>query len=109
MGYELWEDLGFNAPDNIIIPTGAGSNVLGCYMAFMELLEAKQILKLPKIFVVQPKNCCPIVACWQDGMGALESLIFTKTIAEGTAIKKPIRLSKILDILKKRRGRLSRY
>ena len=72
LGYELWEDLGFNAPDNIIIPTGAGSNVLGCYMAFMELLEAKQILKLPKIFVVQPKNCCPIVACWQDGMGALE-------------------------------------
>ena len=104
LGYELWEDLGFNAPDNIIIPTGAGSNVLGCYMAFMELLEAKQILKLPKIFVVQPKNCCPIVACWQDGMGALESLIFTKTIAEGTAIKKPIRLTKILDILKKTNG-----
>ena len=104
MGYELWEDLGFNAPDNIIIPTGAGSNVLGCYMAFMELLEAKQILKLPKIFVVQPKNCCPIVACWQDGMGALESLTFTKTIAEGTAIKKPIRLTKILDILKKTNG-----
>ena len=104
LGYELWEDLGFNAPDNIIIPTGAGSNVLGCYMAFMELLEAKQILKLPKIFVVQPKNCCPIVACWRDGMGALESLTFTKTIAEGTAIKKPIRLTKILDILKKTCG-----
>ena len=104
LGYELWEDLGFNAPDNIIIPTGAGSNVLGCYMAFMELLEAKQILKLPKIFVVQPKNCCPIVACWQDGMGALESLTFTKTIAEGTAIKKPIRLTKILDILKNTNG-----
>ncbi|GIR55851.1 MAG: hypothetical protein CM15mP62_33220 [Rhodospirillaceae bacterium] len=79
-------------------------------MAFMELLEAKQILKLPKIFVVQPKNCCPIVACWQDGMGALESLTFTKTIAEGTAIKKPIRLTKILDILKKNeRWLLSRY
>lgn len=104
LGYELWEDLGFNAPDNIIIPTGAGSNVLGCYMAFMELLEVKQILKLPKIFVVQPKNCCPIVACWQDGIRALESLIFTKTIAEGTAIKKPIRLSKILDVLKKTKG-----
>ena len=104
LGYELWEDLGFNAPDNIIIPTGAGSNVLGCYMAFMELLEAKQIMKLPKIFVVQPKNCCPIVACWQDGIRALESLMFTKTIAEGTAIKKPVRLPKILDVLEKTKG-----
>ena len=37
-------------------------------------------------------------------MGALESLTFTKTIAEGTAIKKPIRLTKILDILKKTNG-----
>ena len=37
-------------------------------------------------------------------MEALESLIFAKTIAEGTAIKKPIRLRKILDIMKKTRG-----
>ena len=30
-----------------------------------------------------------------------------KTIAEGTAIKKPIRLTKILDVLKKRTGALA--
>ncbi len=29
LAYELWEDLKFNAPDNVIIPTGAGSNILG--------------------------------------------------------------------------------
>ena len=30
LAYELWEDLAFRAPHNILIPTGAGSNVLGC-------------------------------------------------------------------------------
>ncbi|MGH7043946.1 MAG: pyridoxal-phosphate dependent enzyme, partial [Acetobacteraceae bacterium] len=28
LAYELWEDLGFRAPDNVIVPCGAGSNVL---------------------------------------------------------------------------------
>ncbi|MDT8267575.1 pyridoxal-phosphate dependent enzyme, partial [Roseomonas sp. DSM 102946] len=32
LAYELWEDLGFRAPDNIVIPCGAGSNVLGCWI-----------------------------------------------------------------------------
>ena len=28
LAYELWEDLGFRAPDNVIVPTGAGGGVL---------------------------------------------------------------------------------
>ncbi len=43
LAYELWEDLGFAAPDNVIIPCGAGSNVLGCEIGFSELLRAGQI------------------------------------------------------------------
>jgi hypothetical protein len=34
LAYELWEDLKFKAPDNVIIPTGAGSNVMGCDIGF---------------------------------------------------------------------------
>jgi threonine synthase len=62
LAYELWEDLGFKAPDNIIIPTGAGSNVLGCHIGFSELVAAGQIKKLPKLFIAQPLNCSPIDA-----------------------------------------------
>ena len=43
LAYELWEDLGFRAPDNIITPCGAGSNVLGCEIGFSELLRAGEI------------------------------------------------------------------
>src|SRR5260370_25596194 len=28
LAFELWEQLGFRAPDNILVPTGSGSNVL---------------------------------------------------------------------------------
>ncbi len=43
VAYELWEDFNFDAPDNIIIPVGAGSNLLGCDIGFKELLAAGQI------------------------------------------------------------------
>ncbi|HWT09946.1 MAG TPA: pyridoxal-phosphate dependent enzyme, partial [Roseomonas sp.] len=50
LAYELWEDLGFVAPDNVIVPCGAGSNVLGCGIGFAELLRAGEISRLPRIF-----------------------------------------------------------
>ncbi len=41
LAYELWEDLGFRPPDNIITPCGAGSNVLGCEIGFSELAPGR--------------------------------------------------------------------
>ncbi len=37
LAYELWEQLGFRAPDNVVVPLGYGSNVLGCERGFSEL------------------------------------------------------------------------
>lgn len=65
--YEIWEDLDFKAPDNIIMPAGAGSSVLGCAFGFRELLKAGQITKLPRLFVAQPLNCSPIDASFTAG------------------------------------------
>ena len=67
LAYELWEDLGFRAPDNVITPCGAGSNVLGCEIGFSELLRAGQIETLPRIFAAQPANCAPIAAAFMAG------------------------------------------
>lgn len=105
LAYELWEDLGFAAPDNVVIPAGAGSNVLGCWIGFKELLAAGQIAKLPRIFVAQPLNCSPIDASFMAGAGTLVERIVQPTIAEGTAIKRPVRLPEILQALRETNGR----
>jgi threonine synthase len=104
LAYELWEDLGFEAPDNVIIPAGAGSNVLGCYIGFKELLAAGQIRRLPRIFVAQPLNCSPIDASFTAGVDTLVERAVAPTIAEGTAIKRPVRLREILQALRETRG-----
>ena len=104
LAYELWEDLGFRAPDNIIVPTGAGSNVLGCDIGFGELLRHGEIVRLPKIFAVQPENCAPIHASLAAGGDDLVEVEAKATIAEGTAITHPVRLKQVLEAIRRSRG-----
>lgn len=100
LAYELWEDLGFQAPDNVIVPCGAGANVLGCGIGFSELLRAGQIEAMPRLFAAQPAHCAPIAREFL-GLDAAEP---QPTIAEGTAIAQPIRARECLGILRLSRG-----
>lgn len=104
LAYELWEDLGFKAPDNIIMPVGAGSSLLGCALGFRELLKAGQIAKLPRLFAAQPLNCSPIDASFKAGVDTPIRRDVHKTIAEGTAIKHPMRLREIIGALRESNG-----
>ncbi len=100
LAYELWEDLGFIAPDNVIVPCGAGSNVLGCGIGFDELLRAGEITRLPRIFAAQPENCAPIARAFL-GQPAVSA---KPTIAEGTAIAQPLRTAEVSDVLARSQG-----
>lgn len=102
--YELWEDLGFRAPDNVIVAVGAGSSLLGCAFGFRELMKAGQIAKLPRLFAAQPLNCSPVDAAFQAGVDTPVAREVRKTIAEGTAIKHPMRLREIIAALRESGG-----
>jgi threonine synthase len=100
LAYELWEDLGFKAPDNVIVPCGAGSNVLGCGIGFAELQRAGQIARLPRIFAAQPEHCAPIAREFLE----LDAVPPRPTIAEGTAIATPIRMREVIGVLRLTQG-----
>jgi len=104
LGYEIWEDLDFKVPDNIIIPASAGSNLLGCYIAFKELIASGEIKKLPRLFVSQPANCAPLHASFEAGVDDYVVENFRPTIAEGTAIKRPLRLLEMLKAVRESNG-----
>jgi threonine synthase len=104
LAYELWEDLGFRAPDNVIIPTGAGSNVLGCDIGFGELMRAGEIERLPRLFAVQPASCAPIDIAFRSGGSTCPEITPQPTIAEGTAIAKPVRMGEVLAALRRSGG-----
>ena len=100
LAYELWEDFGFEAPDHVVIPCGAGSNVLGCQIGFSELWRAGVIDRMPKLWAAQPENCGPIAAA---ALGLPPGPV-QPTIAEGTAIAAPIRLPEVLEALRSSGG-----
>ena len=60
VGYEIWEQLGFQAPDAIIAPTGGGSNLLGCFHAFSDLRTTGEIDRLPRLYGAQSESCAPM-------------------------------------------------
>ncbi len=88
----------------MIIPTGAGSNVLGCDLAFTELMRSGETDRLPRLFCAQPANCAPIHAHFQAGPDDVVAPDFAATIAEGTAIKRPVRLVQVLDAVRRSGG-----
>jgi threonine synthase len=106
LAYELWEQLGFRAPDNIVVPLGYGSNVLGCERGFAELLRNGEIAKMPRLFGVQAANCAPYHAALKAGVNYLVPTEITPTVAEGIASSKPTRIAEVLAAVRESGGEI---
>ncbi len=104
LAYELWEDLGFRAPDAVIIPCGAGSNVLGCDIGFRELLARGEIDRLPRLYAVQPAHCAPLHTGFEAGAEDFRPVSPKPTLAEGASIAQPVRGREVLAALRRSGG-----
>ena len=96
LAYELWEQLGFRAPDSVVVPVGYGANVLGCERGFSELLRNAEIARMPRLYGVQAANCAPYYAAFRAGVEDFVPVPVTPTIAEGIASSKPMRMREVL-------------
>lgn len=103
IAYEMWESFGFTAPDNIVLVAGAGSNVIGCDIAFGELLDAGQIDKRPRLFVGQPEHWATI-SDTLNGVDPTSRGERVPTIAEGASIANPVRLPEAVEAIRRSGG-----
>ncbi|MES2561055.1 MAG: threonine synthase [Bacteroidota bacterium] len=102
--YEVCEQLGWQAPDSVVLPAGNGTLVIGCYIGFMDLLHAGIIDKMPKLIAVQSEHCAPLAAAFANNQTAYTEITSKPTIAEGIAIAKPIRGNQILQYVTESKG-----
>jgi len=107
LAYELWEQLGFRAPDNVVVPLGYGSNILGCARGFAELARNGEIAKLPRLFGVQAANCAPYYEAYKAGVDHLVPTAITATVAEGIASSKPTRVREVLAAVRDSGGSIA--
>jgi threonine synthase len=100
LAYELWEQLGFNVPDNVLVPTGYGSNILGLERGFDELIRQGEVARLPRLFAVQAANCAAFTAVWNGD----ENFAPQPTMADGIATVQPVRTAEVLTALRRSGG-----
>ncbi len=104
LAYELWEQLGFAVPDNILVPTGYGSNILGLERGFDELAAKGEITRGPRLFAVQAANCAALAAAWAAGAAGYLPFTPGTTVADGIATVKPVRTLEVLRALRRSGG-----
>ena len=104
LAYELWEQLGFAVPDNILVPTGYGSNILGLDRGFDELTRRGEISRRPRLFAVQAENCAALAAAWVADAADYVPFSPRPTIADGIATVKPVRTAEELSALRRSGG-----
>jgi len=104
LAFELWEQLGFRTPDNILVPTGYGSNILGLERGFDELERCGEITARPRLFAVQAANCAAFAAAWEAGEDRFVPFAASSTVADGIATPKPVRIAEVLGAVRRSKG-----
>jgi threonine synthase len=106
LAFELWEQLGFRVPDNVLVPTGYGSNILGLERGFDELEKAGEIGagERPRLFAVQAANCAAFAAAWAADADGFVPFAAGPTIADGIATMHPVRTAQVLRALRRSQG-----
>lgn len=102
--FEVCEQLGWRAPDTVILPVGNGTLLLGVYIGFNELKTAGIIKKIPRLIGVQSANCAPLYKTFKEDLKEIPAIKSEKTAAEGIAIAAPIRGRQIIDAVKETGG-----
>jgi len=106
LAYELWEQLGFRAPDSVVVPVGYGANVLGCDRGCSELLRNGEIARMPRLYGVQAANCAPYYAAFRAGVEHFVQAPVKPTVAEGIASSKPTRMREVLAPVRRSGGEI---
>lgn len=104
LAFELWEQLGFRVPDNVLVPTGYGSNILGLERGFDELARCGEVTRRPRLFAVQAANCAAFAAAWATGAADYVPFAPQPTVADGIATVKPVRTAEVLAALRRSGG-----
>jgi len=103
--YEIAEQDGWRAPDAVICPVGAGSILLGLYRGFAELVEAKAIPRMPRLFAAQAANVSPVYRAFEANAPDVAPVEAPQpTLAEGIALPRPVRGVAVLEALRSTQG-----
>lgn len=88
--YELLNSKDGELPDEIVIPAGNGTLLLGVEIALLELSISGGLRKVPRVIVVQAKNVAPIFARLLEKYGVGDTRAMNDNLTDASPIQKEL-------------------
>ena len=102
VGLEIAEQLNWQVPDKIFVPTGDGCIIGGVYKAFLDLVKLGWISKLPQLIAVQAEGSPAIVNALESGKPITP--VESDTLADSISVNKPRDGEKAIIAVQKTKG-----
>jgi threonine synthase len=102
-GFEIADQLGWEAPDFVVVPAGTGSNLYSIWKGFKELRQAGLISETPRMVAAQAAACAPIFRAFREG-GGIRTLGMVDSVAASIAMGDPVNGEAALAALRESKG-----
>lgn len=93
LAYEVAEQLGWNVPDNLVVPVGSGAMLNAICKGFEELESASLVsgggVRDMRMHAAQPKGCAPVVDAFANNQDIVAPVESPDTVAKSLAIGDP--------------------
>jgi threonine synthase len=87
IAFEICEQMDFEVPDYVIVPTSSGGNIRGIIKGFGEFMSCGLIDRIPRFICAQAMGCSPIYTAYMENSDTVSPFHNPETIAH--AIENP--------------------
>ncbi|PCN50314.1 threonine synthase [Candidatus Geothermarchaeota archaeon ex4572_27] len=90
LAYEVYEQLGHQAPDVVVVPVGNAGNISAIWKGFKELRALGLIERAPRMMGVQAEGASPFASMIREGRETLIPVERPETVASAIRIGSPV-------------------
>ncbi len=105
LAFEVAEQLGWQAPDHVVVPIGSGSQLTKVAKGFAELAQVGLLDEAPEVRIsgAQAAGCAPVATAFAEGTDAIRP-VKPDTVAKSLAIGNPADGWYALDTIRRSGG-----
>jgi threonine synthase len=104
LAYEIFNQLGNQTPDTVIMPVGNAGNITAAWKGFTDLMALSMIKKMPRMIGIQAENASPITRAFKLKESQVQSISRPETVATAIRIGAPVSWKKALAAIYASKG-----
>ncbi len=104
IAFEIADQLGWKAPDRLVLPVGNAGNITAIYKGFKEFKRLGIIDSVPKMTGIQAEGASPVVKAIKENAAMITPEGKPETIATAIRIGNPVNAQKALTAIRESGG-----